>query len=166
MKLSQKLVTISTVALLGISPVLATTAPVMTVQAASQYKTNGKNSTVKTVKKGYFVDKNGKKTSKAIPENGQYTIWEVKQIAGKWYYSIQTNMAYWMPASLTKGSVQYQDGKKLVTLTIDAKARLHSVPRLLPKLARLLRLQRPVKRLRRRLLKLVRVPRRPRLALN
>lgn len=127
MKLSQKLVTISTAALLGISPVLATAAPVMTVQAASQYyKTNGKNSTVKTVKKGYFVDKNGKKTSKAIPENGQYTIWEVKQIAGKWYYSIQTNMAYWMPASLTKGSVQYQDGKKLVTLTTDGKGKVTS----------------------------------------
>lgn len=122
MKLDRKLMMVSVAALMGVSPVLTVaTNATSTVQAASVYKTYGKNSSVKTVKAGYFVDKNGKKTSKKMPKGGQYTIWEVEQIKGQYYFSIQSDLKYWMPASVTKGSVQYKFGNKTITIVTDGK---------------------------------------------
>lgn len=106
MKLNHKLVTLSVAALMGVAPVLSA-APTLTVQAATVYKTYGKRSTVTVTKNTYFVNKNGKKTSKKAYKNGKYIIWLVTKINGKTYYGIETDGKYWIPASDTKGSVHY-----------------------------------------------------------
>ncbi|RVU70084.1 MULTISPECIES: hypothetical protein [Lactobacillus] len=119
MKLSRKLVMVSVAALMGVSPVVAGAInPGNVVQAASTvHKTYGKNSKVVATKTMYFVDRSGKKTDKKAYKGGSYVIWDVTKINGKLYYGIQTNYKYWLPASATKGSVQYKENGKLVKIT-------------------------------------------------
>lgn len=108
MKLSHKLAMVSVATLMGISPVVgAAVNNANTVQAATVYKTYGKNSKITATKTMYFVDANGKKTNKKAYEGGKYVIWLVKKINGKTYYGIQTDGKYWIPASATKGKVSY-----------------------------------------------------------
>lgn len=110
MKLSRKLVMVSVAALLGVSPVVAGASMANPVEAATVYKTYGKGRvTVKSTT--HFVNKNGKKVSKKAIKGSKYTIWLVTRINGKLYYGIQSNGAYWIPASLTKGSVKYSTKK-------------------------------------------------------
>lgn len=68
-----------------------------------------------------FVDRNGKKTSKTAPKGGSYTIWNVKNIDGQVYYSIQTDLKYWIPATATEGTVTYKSGNTTYTLKSDGK---------------------------------------------
>lgn len=129
MKLSRKLVMVSAAALMAVSPLAAPVVNSSVAQAATKksstsskiYNTYGKKSKVKVTKAQYFVNQNGKKTSKKAPKNGSYTIWNVKEINGEVYYSIQTDLKYWIPAVDTKGSVQYKKGSTTVTLTTDGK---------------------------------------------
>lgn len=119
MKLSKKIAMLSTAALLAVAPVVATGVnSSASVQAASSsskvYNTNGKGS-VTVTKKTNFYDKNGKKLSRTAAKGGKYTIWNVKTIDGKLYFSIQTNLKYWLPATATKGTVSYKDGSSTVT---------------------------------------------------
>lgn len=108
MKLSHKLAMVSVAALMGISPIVgAAVNNANVVQAATVYKTYGKNSKITATKTMYFVDANGKKTNKKAYEGGKYIIWLVKKINGKTYYGIQTDGKYWIPASATKGKVSY-----------------------------------------------------------
>lgn len=106
MKLSKKLMMISVAALMGISPVVAA-GNANIVSASAIHKTYGKNSKVTATKTMYFVDRNGKKTNKKAIKGGKYTIWLVTKIDGKLYYGIETDGKYWIPASATKGSVNY-----------------------------------------------------------
>lgn len=129
MKLSRKLVMVSAAALMAVSPLAAPVVNSSVAQAATKksstsskvYNTYVKNSKVKVTKAQYFVNQNGKKTSKKAPKNGSYIIWNVKEIDGEVYYSIQTDLKYWIPAVDTKGSVQYKKGSTTVTLTTDGK---------------------------------------------
>ena len=59
MRISRKLMMVSAVALMGVSPLLTST---QSIQAASStvYKTNSKTSVVRTIKNAHFVDQNGK----------------------------------------------------------------------------------------------------------
>lgn len=118
MKLSKKIAMLSTAALLAVAPVVATGVnSSVSVQAASSskvYNTNGKGS-VTVTKKTNFYNKNGKKLSRIAAKGGKYTIWNVKTINGKLYFSIQTNLKYWLPASATKGTVSYKDGSSTIT---------------------------------------------------
>ena len=112
MKLSHKLAMVSVAALMGMSPIVsATVNNTNAVQAATVYKTYGKNSKITATKTMYFVDANGKKTSKKAYKGGKYVIWLVKKINGKTYYGIQTDGKYWIPASATKGKVSYSTKK-------------------------------------------------------
>lgn len=121
MKLSRKLVMVSVAALLGVSPVVAGLQPTNPVQAATTYKTYGKGRV--TVKKTtHFVNKHGKRTSKKAIKGSKYTIWLVTRINGRLYYGIQSNGAYWLPASLTKGSVKYTTSKKHAAKKTSKKA--------------------------------------------
>lgn len=126
MKLSHKLVLVSAAVLMGVSPVLGMTdsslvqaAPV--AHAKGVYNTYGKNSHVKMTKTVKFVDRNGKKTSKTANKGGQYTIWNVKKINGEVYYSIQTDLKYWIPAVATEGVVTYKSGNTTYTLKSNGK---------------------------------------------
>ncbi len=122
MKLSRKLMMVSVAALMGVSPVLGVAAAnASTVQAASStvYKTFGKNSKVSVTRGVKMVTFNGAKTKKPAPKGGKYTIWDVTRINGVLYYSIQSNLAYWIPASATKGTVTYKDGNQTVELTTN-----------------------------------------------
>lgn len=124
MKLNRKLVLVSAAVLMGVSPVLGMTDNTATVQAATSssiHNTYGKNSSVTVTKTQKFVDKNGKKTSKTATKGGKYTIWNVKNINGKVYYSIQTNLKYWIPATSTKGTVTYKSGSTTYTLKTNGK---------------------------------------------
>ena len=119
MKLSKKIAMLSTAALLAVAPVVATGVnnSSVSVQAASSskvYNTNGKGS-VTVTKKTNFYNKNGKKLSRTAAKGGKYTIWNVKTIDGKLYFSIQTDLKYWLPAEATKGTVSYKDGSSTVT---------------------------------------------------
>lgn len=119
MKLSKKIAMLSTAALLAVAPVVATGVNSgASVQAASSsskvYNTNGKGS-VTVTKKTNFYNKNGKKLSRTAAKGGKYTIWNVKTINGKLYFSIQTNLKYWLPATATKGTVTYKDGSSTIT---------------------------------------------------
>lgn len=121
MKMSKKIAVLSIATLLGGSPVVAlvTNSQVNAASTSTTYNTYGKNSKIKTTNKVNFVDKNGKKTSKVAPKNASYIIWNVKQIKGELYYSIQTNLKYWLPATATKGTVEYKesDGSKVIYTT-------------------------------------------------
>lgn len=128
MRLSRKLVMVSAAALMAVSPLAAPVVNSSVAQAATKksssskiHNTYGKKSKVKITKAQYFVNQNGKKTSKKAPKNGSYIIWNVKEINGEVYYSIQTDLKYWIPAVDTKGSVQYKSGSTTVTLTTDGK---------------------------------------------
>ncbi|WP_057810378.1 hypothetical protein, partial [Lactobacillus intestinalis] len=128
MKLSHKLVMVSAAALMGVSPVVGSAVNTNVAFAATKksksvkvYNTMGKNSRIKPTKTMYFVNNNGKKTSKKAYKNGSYIIYNVKEVNGETYFSIQSNLKYWIPATATRGSVQYQDGNKLVTITTDGK---------------------------------------------
>lgn len=128
MKLSHKLVMVSAAALMGVSPVVGSAVNTNVAFAATKksksvkvYNTMGKNSRIKPTKTMYFVNNNGKKTSKKAYKNGNYIIWNVKEVNGETYFSIQSDLKYWIPATATRGSVQYQDGNKLVTITTDGK---------------------------------------------
>lgn len=122
MKLNHKLVMVSAAVLMSVSPVLGMSANSASVQAApvahakGVNNTYGKNSRVKLTKTMKFVDRYGKKTSKTAPKGGTYTIWNVKTIDGQVYYSIQTDLKYWIPASATEGTVTYKSGNKTYTL--------------------------------------------------
>ncbi len=122
MKLNHKLVMVSAAVLMGVSPVLGMSANSASVQAApvahakGVNNTYGKNSRVKLTKTMKFVDRYGKRTSKTAPKGGTYTIWNVKTIDGQVYYSIQTDLKYWIPASATEGTVTYKSGNKTYTL--------------------------------------------------
>lgn len=123
MKLSHKLVMVSAAVLMGVSPVLGMAENTVSVQAATNgvHNTYGKNSKVKVTKTMKFVDRNGKKTSKTAPKGGSYTIWNVKNIDGQVYYSIQTDLKYWIPATATEGTVTYKSGNTTYTLKSDGK---------------------------------------------
>ena len=137
MKLSHKLVLVSAAVLMGVSPVvgMANSASVQAApiaHAKGVHNTYGKNSRVKMTKTMKFVDRYGKKTSMSAPKGGHYTIWNVKNINGEVYYSIQTDLKYWIPAAATEGTVTYKsgnttytlksNGKKVVTSTSTAKS--------------------------------------------
>ena len=126
MKLSHKLVMVSAAVLMGVSPVLGMAENTVSVQAATKstngvHNTYGKNSKVKVTKTMKFVDRNGKKTSRTAPKGGSYTIWNVKNIDGQVYYSIQTDLKYWIPATATEGTVTYKSGNTTYTLKSDGK---------------------------------------------
>ena len=126
MRLSHKLVMVSAAVLMGVSPVLGMAENTVSVQAATKstngvHNTYGKNSKVKVTKTMKFVDRNGKKTSKTAPKGGSYTIWNVKKIDGQVYYSIQTDLKYWIPAAATEGTVTYKSGNTTYTLKSDGK---------------------------------------------
>lgn len=126
MKLSHKLVMVSAAVLMGVSPVLGMAENTVSVQAATKstngvHNTYGKNSKVKVTKTMKFVDRNGKKTSKTAPKGGSYTIWNVKKIDGQVYYSIQTDLKYWILAAATEGTVTYKSGNTTYTLKSDGK---------------------------------------------
>ena len=120
---------------MGVSPVLGMASSSVQAAPVAHAKgvnnTYGKNSRVEMTKTMKFVDRNGKKTSKTATKGGKYTIWNVKTINGQVYYSIQTDLKYWIPASATQGTVTYKsdnttytlksDGKKVTTTTSTAK---------------------------------------------
>lgn len=126
MKLSHKLMMVSAAVLMGVSPVVGM-ANSVSVQAApiahakGVHNTYGKNSRVKMTKTMKFVDRYGKKTSKTATKGGHYTIWNVKNINGEVYYSIQTDLKYWIPAAATEGTVTYKSGKTTYTLKSNGK---------------------------------------------
>lgn len=111
---------------MGVSPVMGMTNNAATVQAASKastiHNTYGKKSKITMTKTVKFVNKNGKKTSKTAKKGGKYTIWNVKKINGKVYYSIQTDLKYWVPATATKGTVTYKSGSTTYTLKTNGKS--------------------------------------------
>lgn len=127
MKLSHKLVMVSAAVLMGVSPVLGLTENSASVQAApiahakGVHNTFGKNSRVKMTKTMKFVDRFGKKTSKTATKGGHYTVWNVKTINGQTYYSIQTDLKYWIPAAATEGTVTYKSGNTTYTLKSNGK---------------------------------------------
>ena len=126
MKLSHKLVLVSAAVLMGVSPVvgMANSASVQAApiaHAKGVHNTYGKNSRVKMTKTMKFVDRYGKKTSKTATKGGRYTIWNVKNINGEVYYSIQTDLKYWIPATATEGTVTYKSGNTTYTLKSDGK---------------------------------------------
>lgn len=126
MKLSHKLMMVSAAVLMGVSPVvgMANSASVQAApiaHAKGVHNTYGKNSRVKMTKTMKFVDRYGKKTSKPAPKGGHYTIWNVKNINGEVYYSIQTDLKYWIPAAATEGTVTYKSGKTTYTLKSNGK---------------------------------------------
>lgn len=119
---------VSAAALMGVSPVVGSAVNTNVAFAATKksksvkvYNTMGKHSRIKPTKTMYFVNNNGKKTSKKAYKNGNYIIYNVKEVNGETYFSIQSDLKYWIPATATRGSVQYQDGNKLVTITTDGK---------------------------------------------
>ncbi|PEG80470.1 MULTISPECIES: SLAP domain-containing protein [unclassified Lactobacillus] len=126
MKLSHKLMMVSAAVLMGVSPVvgMANSASVQAApiaHAKGVHNTYGKNSRVKMTKTMKFVDRYGKKTSKTATKGGRYTIWNVKTINGQVYYSIQTDLKYWIPAAATEGTVTYKSGKTTYTLKSNGK---------------------------------------------
>ena len=126
MKLSHKLMMVSAAVLMGVSPVvgMANSASVQAApiaHAKGVHNTYGKNSRVKMTKTMKFVDRYGKKTSKTATKGGHYTIWNVKTINGQVYYSIQTDLKYWIPAAATEGTVTYKSGKTTYTLKSNGK---------------------------------------------
>ena len=126
MKLSHKLVLVSAAVLMGVSPVvgMANSASVQAApiaHAKGVHNTYGKNSRVKMTKTMKFVDRYGKKTAKTATKGGHYTIWNVKNINGEVYYSIQTDLKYWIPAAATEGTVTYKSGKTTYTLKSNGK---------------------------------------------
>lgn len=126
MKLSHKLMMVSAAVLMGVSPVvgMANSASVQAApiaHAKGVHNTYGKNSRVKMTKTMKFVDRYGKKTSKTATKGGRYTIWNVKNINGEVYYSIQTDLKYWIPAAATEGTVTYKSGKTTYTLKSNGK---------------------------------------------
>ena len=148
MKLSHKLVLVSAAVLMGVSPVvgMANSASVQAApiaHAKGVHNTYGKNSRVKMTKTMKFVDRYGKKTSKTATKGGHYTIWNVKNINGEVYYSIQTDLKYWIPAAATEGTVTYKsgnttytlksNGKKVVTSTSTAKSTKKSAKKVVKK---------------------------------
>lgn len=110
---------------MGVSPVLGMASSSVQAAPVAHAKgvnnTYGKNSRVEMTKTMKFVDRNGKKTSKTATKGGKYTIWNVKTINGQVYYSIQTDLKYWIPASATQGTVTYKSGKTTYTLKSDGK---------------------------------------------
>ena len=125
MKLSHKLMMVSAAVLMGVSPVLGMSASSVQAAPVAHAKgvnnTYGKNSRVEMTKTMKFVDRNGKRTSKTATKGGKYTIWNVKTINGQVYYSIQTDLKYWIPASATQGTVTYKSGNTTYTLKSDGK---------------------------------------------
>lgn len=125
MKLSHKLMVVSAAVLMGVSPVLGMASSSVQAAPVAHAKgvnnTYGKNSRVEMTKTMKFVDRNGKKTSKTATKGGKYTIWNVKTINGQVYYSIQTDLKYWIPASATQGTVTYKSGNTTYTLKSDGK---------------------------------------------
>lgn len=125
MKLSHKLMMVSAAVLMGVSPVLGMASSSVQAAPVAHAKgvnnTYGKNSRVEMTKTMKFVDRNGKKTSKTATKGGKYIIWNVKTINGQVYYSIQTDLKYWIPASATQGTVTYKSGNTTYTLKSDGK---------------------------------------------
>lgn len=125
MKLSHKLMMVSAAVLMGVSPVLGMASSSVQAAPVAHAKgvnnTYGKNSRVEMTKTMKFIDRNGKKTSKTATKGGKYTIWNVKTINGQVYYSIQTDLKYWIPASATQGTVTYKSGNTTYTLKSDGK---------------------------------------------
>ncbi|WP_288557415.1 SLAP domain-containing protein [uncultured Lactobacillus sp.] len=125
MKLSHKLMMVSAAVLMGVSPVLDMSASSVQAAPVAHAKgvnnTYGKNSRVEMTKTMKFVDRNGKRTSKTATKGGKYTIWNVKTINGQVYYSIQTDLKYWIPASATEGTVTYKSGNTTYTLKSNGK---------------------------------------------
>ena len=125
MKLSHKLMMVSAAVLMGVSPVLGMSASGVQAAPVAHAKgvnnTYGKNSRVEMTKTMKFVDRNGKRTSKTATKGGKYTIWNVKTINGQVYYSIQTDLKYWIPASATEGTVTYKSGNTTYTLKSNGK---------------------------------------------
>lgn len=125
MKLSHKLVMVSAAVLMGVSPVVSMASASVQAAPVAHAKgvnnTYGKNSRVELTKTMKFVDRYGKKTSKTATKGGKYTIWNVKTINGQVYYSIQTDLKYWIPASATVGTVTYKSGNTTYTLKSNGK---------------------------------------------
>lgn len=116
---------VSAAVLMGVSPVLGMSASSVQAAPVAHAKgvnnTYGKNSRVEMTKTMKFVDRNGKRTSKTATKGGKYTIWNVKTINGQVYYSIQTDLKYWIPASATEGTVTYKSGNTTYTLKSNGK---------------------------------------------
>lgn len=119
MRISRKLMMVSAVALMGVSPLLTST---QSIQAASStvYKTNSKTSVVRTINNAHFVDQNGKSIPIVAEKGGKYTVWNVKSINGETYYNVEKDSNYWIPSSATKGKVSYvKNGASYVISTND-----------------------------------------------
>lgn len=121
MKLSRKLVMVSVAALMGVSPVLAAAPNAGVVQAATSSAHVVYGNKITATKTIHFVNNSGKKTSKKAYKDATYKIWRVKEVNGKYYYAIQSNSKYWIPATATKGTVTYTQSGKKVTLTSNGK---------------------------------------------
>ncbi|MDN6028826.1 MAG: SLAP domain-containing protein [Lactobacillus sp.] len=118
MKLTKKLVLVSASALLTVAPVLPALTSVTTVAAAKTTvasKVKKISGSVVATRNGKFVSANGKKTHKPFYKSAKYRIWAVKKLHGKTYYAIQSDLAYFLPASATKKSVKLT--KKAVRTT-------------------------------------------------
>lgn len=119
MKFKFKLFTASAVLLLGISPVAVSGLNPSFVQAAKTaavHPTKGKNSRIRVTRTVKMVNNRGKAGKRKAVKGSHYTIWDVRRIKGVLYYSIQSNLRYWLPASATKGTVQYKEGQKTIRL--------------------------------------------------
>lgn len=119
MKFNQRFLTVSAAILLGISPVAGSALGINLIQAArvtALHKTDGKNSRVTVTRKVRLVNDQGRRTKKKAVKGSHYVIWDVRRINGILYYSTQSNLRYWLPASATKGTVQYKQGQKTIRL--------------------------------------------------
>ncbi|EFG55633.1 hypothetical protein LA664_08195 [Lactobacillus amylolyticus] len=121
MKLSHKLVMVSVAALMGVSPVLAAAPNANVVQAATSSTHIVYGDKVTATKTMYSVNNSGKKTSKKAYKGLTYKIWRVKEANGEYYYAIQSDSKYWIPAASTKGTVSYKVSGKTITLTTNGK---------------------------------------------
>ncbi|GFZ26878.1 SLAP domain-containing protein [Lactobacillus corticis] len=124
MKFTKKLMLISASAALAAAPIVPALTSVASVQAATIHKASYTKSKVKTIKSTYFYSQSGKKLNKKAAKGGSYTIYDVTEINGKYYYATQSDLAYWLPASATTGKVYYKSGKTTYTLKTSSKGKL------------------------------------------
>lgn len=109
---------VSVAALMGVSPVVATSMS-QEVSAATSYSTNSKTSSVVTIKSAHFVDKNGKSLPIVAEKGGSYTVYSVKNSGSKTYYKVDNSADYWLPSSVTKGRVTYTKNGATYTISTN-----------------------------------------------
>ncbi|BDR61002.1 SLAP domain-containing protein [Lactobacillus xylocopicola] len=143
MKLSHKMMIVSTVALIGVSPIISASAPVL-VQAANESATKkdsdnagnndrsskqtkaSKKGTIKLSHNAYVYDKNGKRLKTymgsakytKIPKDKLLNYREKVTIANQDYYDIGSG------AFVKAANVGYVDGKKVVKATKTTTAKI------------------------------------------